>query len=39
MAVKKILTDPVIWTFSTGNDEDLASGPGDRDGATHDPWC
>ncbi len=31
------LTDPVIRTLSTGNDEDLASCPSNRDGATHDP--
>ena len=30
------LTDPVIWPFSTCDDEDLASRPRDRDGATDD---
>jgi hypothetical protein len=38
-AREKVLTDPRIWTFSTGNDEDLASSPRDRNGATHNPWC
>jgi hypothetical protein len=33
------LTDPVIRTLSTGDDEDLASCPSNRDGATHDPRC
>jgi hypothetical protein len=35
----KLLTDPKIWTFSTGNDEDFAGCPGNRNGAAHDPWC
>ena len=36
---EKTLTDPVIWTLSTGDDEDLASCPGNGDGAAHDPGC
>lgn len=30
--------DPKIRTFSTGNDENLASCSGNGDGAAHDPW-
>lgn len=39
MDERKVLTDPKIWTFSTSDDEDLASCPGNRNGAAHDPWC
>lgn len=35
----KKLTNPVIWTFSAGNNEDLASCPRNGNGAAHNPWC